>query len=937
MANTIITKNSATATAVPTAGQLVQGELAVNVTDKRLFTENSGGTVVELGTNPSQVTTGGLTVDGTAIVQSAEPRFILGETDVIGKNTRFRNTGGQLQIQTIDDAYFSATNRILLDHATGDISFYEDTGTTAKMVWDASAESLGIGTSSPDSKLEVAGPDETQIKVTGASGVEAVLRASASTVTVGSNTAHNLYLRTNNSARMTIESGGNVGIGTISPDYALDLEQSNTGIHALRIRNTNSGSGATGRILFHNDQSTNVVQSFIQQKSSSDPSYANALLMGSTFAHPVVFFTSSAERMRLDSSGNLGLGVEPSGWASTFKSLDIQTNGISVTSTGTADARIYANAYYNGTSWIYKGGSYASGYQQSNSAHKWYTAPSGSAGGAISFTQAMTLTAAGNLGVGTTLAGNAANKLTIRKDNVNNVVDALLLNNGSVNNQASTGVRINMSGVSEANSDIRYAYIEAATTTSGNDHYLAFGTNASVSAPTERARIDSSGNLGLGVAPSAWRTSERVFEFGTSGAFGAYGSLSQISNAIKFYNNTYYNSSNTPIYINSDEACGLTLQDGAFKWFTAPSGTAGATIPFTQAMTLDASGSLLVSPTSNDNSANNLYVMGSQSYTSSASTLATSATKAAVRFRGATDTSNSIYFGALTNGDQYLQGANYSGGGAVNIAINPFGGNLLVGKLSSSFSTDGIELQAGGTVQVTNTSAKALNLNRLSTDGAIVEFYKDGTTVGSIGNFGDNLGIESVDVGLLFLSGSAQIVPTGGNYGVSDGTKDLGRSATRFKNLYLSGGVYVGGTAAANKLDDYEEGTWDFGLAGGTSAGTFSVAAREGSYVKVGRTVSISGYIWATSFTGTGDFLITGLPFAVASESLFSIQVNTTPWASLPSDSQHIAGITGSAFATKVGIRATSRLNGGTSTTAQCSGSGSVTFLRIAGTYYTND
>jgi hypothetical protein len=55
MANTIITKNSATATAVPTAGQLVQGELAVNVTDKRLFTENSGGTVVELGTNPSQV------------------------------------------------------------------------------------------------------------------------------------------------------------------------------------------------------------------------------------------------------------------------------------------------------------------------------------------------------------------------------------------------------------------------------------------------------------------------------------------------------------------------------------------------------------------------------------------------------------------------------------------------------------------------------------------------------------------------------------------------------------------------------------------------------------------------------------------------------------------------------------------------------------------
>ena len=48
MANTIITKNSSTASAVPSAGALVQGELAVNVTDKKLYTKDSGGTVVEL-------------------------------------------------------------------------------------------------------------------------------------------------------------------------------------------------------------------------------------------------------------------------------------------------------------------------------------------------------------------------------------------------------------------------------------------------------------------------------------------------------------------------------------------------------------------------------------------------------------------------------------------------------------------------------------------------------------------------------------------------------------------------------------------------------------------------------------------------------------------------------------------------------------------------
>ena len=68
MANTIITKNSSTASAVPTSGQLVQGELAVNVTDKRLFTENSAGTVVEVGVNPSSITTGNLTASGTVTI-----------------------------------------------------------------------------------------------------------------------------------------------------------------------------------------------------------------------------------------------------------------------------------------------------------------------------------------------------------------------------------------------------------------------------------------------------------------------------------------------------------------------------------------------------------------------------------------------------------------------------------------------------------------------------------------------------------------------------------------------------------------------------------------------------------------------------------------------------------------------------------------------------
>ena len=60
MANTIITKNSSTAGSVPGAGSLTQGELAVNVTDRKLYTKNAGGSVVQVG--------GGATGAGTDAV-----------------------------------------------------------------------------------------------------------------------------------------------------------------------------------------------------------------------------------------------------------------------------------------------------------------------------------------------------------------------------------------------------------------------------------------------------------------------------------------------------------------------------------------------------------------------------------------------------------------------------------------------------------------------------------------------------------------------------------------------------------------------------------------------------------------------------------------------------------------------------------------------------
>jgi hypothetical protein len=100
-----------------------------------------------------------------------------------------------------------------------------------------------------------------------------------------------------------------------------------------------------------------------------------------------------------ETSGNLGLGVTPSAW-SLGKVIEIGQAGSAIWSTGTSDIRLLGNAYYDGA-WRYAGSNLATQYHQNAGVHYWYNAPSGTAGNAITFTQAMTLTAAGRLLINT--------------------------------------------------------------------------------------------------------------------------------------------------------------------------------------------------------------------------------------------------------------------------------------------------------------------------------------------------------------------------------------------------------------------------------------------------------------------------------------------------------------------------------------------------------
>ena len=96
----------------------------------------------------------------------------------------------------------------------------------------------------------------------------------------------------------------------------------------------------------------------------------------------------------------------------------------------------------------------------------------------------------------------------------------------------------------------------------------------------------------------------------------------------------------------------------------------------------------------------------------------------------------------------------------------------------------------------------------------------------------------------------------------TDNTVDLGASSTRFKDVYLSGGAFLGGTGSANKISDYEEGTFTPDVKNQSSSSTFSV--RIGNYVKIGRLVLAHFYCdGGNTGTAGSNLVISGLPFSV--------------------------------------------------------------------------
>jgi hypothetical protein len=234
--------------------------------------------------------------------------------------------------------------------------------------------------------------------------------------------------------QMRLTSTG-LGIGTSSPSAKLDVVATYSSDTASQQRFRDN----TGVSL--NFGGTGGGKKFIQAQDS-----AGAATYYDIIINPL--------------GGNLGLGVTPSGWGGIFRTMQLGSDGAWVG--GRTDSQnqawIGTNAYYNGSNWIYKAATTAGQMLIKGNEFQFLIAPTGSIGGTATFTQAMTLDASGNLGVGTTNTVNS--RLYVANSGVANLI--IGYNNTSNN------------------------YYDADTQIFRN------------SSAVERARIDSSGNLLVG-------------------------------------------------------------------------------------------------------------------------------------------------------------------------------------------------------------------------------------------------------------------------------------------------------------------------------------------------------------------------------------------------------------------------------------------------------
>jgi len=183
------------------------------------------------------------------------------------------------------------------------------------------------------------------------------------------------------------------------------------------------------------------------------------------------------------------------------------------------------------------------------------------------------------------------------------------------------------------------------------------------------------------------------------------------------------------------------------------------------------------------------------------------------------------------------------------IADNGLSGDKIDGGTISNFTSTGIDDNATSTAITIDASENVALTNGMTIGGfgTIGIQSTNNLTIG--GSVADHAGIQFGTEAIL-----PQIATVNAN-----GTVDLGGGTVRFRDVYASSIKFNGDTAAANALDDYEEGTWTPVVKVGTTTNTGTLISAV--YTKIGRQVTVYCSISSITLSGTGNLTIEGLPF----------------------------------------------------------------------------
>lgn len=443
------------------------------------------------------------------------------------------------------------------------------------------------------------------------------------------------YISTGGSEKVRINSAGNVGIGTASPQYKLSVGTTSDKIgyyddatHYAYIEPYNSSTAnftfktvnsAGGDFIFNganvgigiaspaselhvNSSGTTVVtidapvgyNAFVNFYKGN----ASNCYVGFRNSLDSIVLGDGTDRLVINDSGNVGIGVTSlESWLSTFRAIQLGGNCSLMANADTGannQFNLCQNAYYDGA-WKYQDNDEATRYYQGAGNHYFSVCASGTEDTAITWTEALMIDNSGNVGIGNSSLESWAS-----------VYNALQIGgNASLIAATGTGAGKSMYLSNNAYYDTTWRYISTDVASSYRQLYgdhtfrVAASGTADTAIPWINAlHIANEGNVGIGNdSLESWDSDFTALQIGGNASIMAHSDTGD-SNGLFLCQNMYYDGSWK--YQDTDEASLYHCDSGRHTWYVVPSGTADTVLTLNAAMRIDNAGKIIINNTTAD-------------------------------------------------------------------------------------------------------------------------------------------------------------------------------------------------------------------------------------------------------------------------------------------------------------------------------------------------